>query len=353
MAEKIKIGRTTVGEGCPPLFLPDIDVFFDQDMQRAEAMVTKLVGDGVHTIKAAVVHDEEFALDDDTQEKWYSENSVIVSERYRELIARKVNSLNFYDRLFARILELGCDLVLSVYDVAGASFAKQAGAHALKIPSSNITHEVCIRYAAGLGLPLLIDTGKSTLEEIARAVQWARDEGLKDLIIEHSPEAPPSNLSNHHLRMIPSLASLFNCPVGLSDHHAGDEMLYAATALGASVLEMGVCPDDAPPDQDVYHALRISDVAPAMRKCNNIWQALGEPMRYLRRDRSPPTARPGLVAKTMLPAGTLLDENSVDFAFPAHGVGAEHWSLVAGWRLRRDLNPRDIIHWHDIEAVAP
>jgi len=353
MTHEVRLGRSTIGDNHPPLFLPDIDVFFDQDMQLAEKMVAKLVKDGISTIKSAVVHDVEFALDDQTMESWYSDKTGVVSERYRDLIARKVNSLDFYERLFALILKNDCDLVLSVYDTVGATFAHRIGASALKIPSSNITHEVCIRHAAETGLPLIIDTGKSTLEEIARAVQWARDQGCRDVIVEHSPDAPPADISNHHLRTIPALANILDCPVGLSDHHAGDEMLYAATALGAAVLEVGVCSDDAGMDQDVNHAMRVSDVADVARKCNNIWQALGDPMRQLRRDRDKPTARPGMVAREAVTAGQLVALETVDFAFPAHGIGAEHWSLVSGWRFRKDLGPRDVIHWHDIEAVAP
>jgi len=145
---------------------------------------------------------------------------------------------------------------------------------------------------------------------------------------------------------------VFDCPVGLSDHHVGNEMMLAASALGASVLEKGVCADDAPFDQDVNHAMRMSEVGPLLRSSKLIHQALGSPMRSLKRDRPKPAARMGLVARANLPAGAVISLETVDFAWPARGIPVEDWSQVTGWRLRKAVSERMPIKWSDVEAMA-
>ena len=273
-----ELAGQSIGDGAPPLFLPDIGTFFNQDMALAEDMVHRLKAAGAVAIKGELVHRIDMVVDDHTHERYIGKGGAVVAERYRDLMARKVVPLDSYARLFAVCADLDLPVVLSIYDREGADFARQIGASALKIASSNIVHRALIEYVAAAVLPMLLDTGKSTLEEIGRAVGWARDGDAERLIVEHSPDPPPAGLDQHHLRMLPTLRSLFDCPVGLSDHHAGEEMLYAGIALGAHVLEKGICPDDTPADQDVHHALPIGRLAAVLSRCADVHAALGEAM---------------------------------------------------------------------------
>lgn len=349
--DTIYFGDIPVGAGVAPVLLPDIDMFFNKDLVLAERVVGELVEANVNVIKGAVIHTAEIALDDGTLETYYSPETGAVSENYRALMERKVMTLDEHERLFKLCRRLGPELVLSVYDIKGAEFAKDIGACALKIPSTNITHEPLIKSLGTLGLPVILDTGKSTLEEIARAVQWLQDSGVRQYIVEHSPEAPPSSLINHNLLMLPTLREVFNCPVGLSDHHAGNEMMYAAIALGASVIEKGVYHDTQGHDQDVHHSMKVSEVGEVWAKCLNIHQALGTNMRYLDRDRPKPAARMGLIARRDLNVGEAISLDTVDFAFPAKGVPTEHWGIVEGWVLKSDLSAGEVISWNDIESA--
>ena len=350
--KQFSIHNLQIADGAPPLFFPDIGTFFNQDMKTAEALVRQLHAAGATLIKGEILHDPDIALDDDTRDTYLTRDGKPVDERYRSLIERKIVSFPAYEQLFGLCKSLGIGFLLSVYDFKGAEFARDIGACALKLASSNIVHRPLIEHASRLGLPLIIDTGKSTLEEIARAVQWAEDAGAKDIMIQHSPEAPPAPLENHNLRILIGLRKAFDRPVGLSDHHAGEEMLYAAVALGANAVEKGVCPDNLLKDQDVHHAMPVSMAAEVMAKCRRIHVALGSTTRYLRRDRKKYISRMGLTAAKDLRSGDRLALEFVSFAFPAKGVPVEHWEIVEGWRVRGDIAQGQVIRWQDIEPPA-
>jgi sialic acid synthase SpsE len=347
--ESFELGGRRIANDAPPLFLPDIGTFFNQDMSLAREMVAQLKEAGATVVKGEILHRVELCLDDDAQERYYDPRKGFVAERWRDLMARKVVPLERYAELFEHCRKQGLAFVLSVYDRSGADFARRIGATALKIASSNLVNQPLIDHVAGLGLPMLIDTGKASMEEIARAVQWAQDAGAAGICLQHSPLAPPTPLTEHNLRMLQTFRAIYGFPVGLSDHHAGEEMLYAATALGAAILEKGVCRDDNPADQDVAHALPLSQVAEAMRKCANIHAALGAPMRYLRADAPKHNQRMGLVAARALRAGDALSLESVEFAWPNLGIHVEHWELVRNWRARRDLQAGAVIRWQDVD----
>lgn len=343
------IHQLSVEDGAPPLFFPDIGTFFNKDTTVAEDVIRQLHAAGANLVKGEILHDADIALDDDTPETYLTRDGRPVRERYRDLIERKIVPLDAYERLFGLCKSLRLGFLLSVYDFKGAEFARDVGAAALKIASSNIVHRPLIEYAARLDLPIIIDTGKSTLEEVARAVQWAEDAGADAIMVQHSPEAPPSPLANHNLRMLQTFRHVFDRPVGLSDHHSGEEMLYAAVALGAHAVEKGVIPDSLEQEQDVHHALPVGKAAEVLEKCRNIHVALGSAMRCLRRDRVKYISRMGLAAAKDLSAGDSLGLADVRFSFPAKGIPVEHWEIVQGWRVRRNIGYGQVIGWHDVE----
>jgi sialic acid synthase SpsE len=349
--QQFKIDEYDIGSGAPPLFLPDIGTFFDQDMALAERMVRQLKEAGVEVLKGEVLHRADICLDDDTIERYYDPDNGMIEERWRELIERKVIPLDDYARIFGLCRDLGMPFVLSVYDMEGADFAKDIGAAGLKIASSNIVHQPLIEHVAGLGLPMLIDTGRSDIEEIARAMVWARDADAMGIVLQHSPPAPPAATDLHDLRMLGALSAMFDCPTGLSDHHAGDEMMYAAVALGTAVIEKGICLDHAGADIDVAHALPISQVAEVMAKCKRIHGALGQPLRLLRRNRERYSQRMGLIARTDIAPGSPISFAAVDFAWPAKGVGCEHWDIVRTWKTRTTVAKGQPIYWSDVEPA--
>ncbi len=347
----IEIAGRPVGPGHAPLVLPDIGTFFNRDTDAAKAMVAQLKAGGAEMVKGEILHDPDVCLDDDTEESYYAPaRGEMVKERYRALIERKVLPLSAYEEIFAGCTRAGLPFVVSVYDFRGADFAREIGAAALKIATSNIVHEPLIRHVAALGLPVIIDTGRSTMSEIARALQWARSAGASALIVEHSPPPPPAPVDQQNLRVLEVFAAAFACPVGLSDHHAGPEMLYAAAALGASLLEKGICRDDNPDDQDVGHALPAGRFREVNETCQTIFRGLGDGQLPL----APPRklARMGLAAGRDLDAGDVLSLETARFAFPAKGIPVEHWSLVEGWRLRRPVAKGLPITWADVEPLA-
>jgi len=349
MNATVSFGDVPVGDDHPPVILSDIGTFFGQNLDEAKFLMQVVRDSGSRFLKGEILQNIDFCIDDDTPEKYVVDGSVI-RERYRGLIERKVLSLEQYESIFEHAHELDLLVVMSVYDVQGADFAASHGAVALKIASSNIVHAPLIAHVAQFGLPVILDTGKSTLEEIARAVQWAVDAGAKQLVIEHSPDAPPADLTNHNLRMLLTLKEAFGFPVGLSDHHHGEEMMIAATALGAAVLEKGLCVDGTPGDQDVFHALPASRLKPLTEMCTNVWTAMGRKMRYLPREREKPAARMGLVLRRPVEPGEAVSSETVTFAWPAHGIPIECWDLVRGWQFRTKLAPKDILNWSDVHA---
>lgn len=333
-----------------PLVLPDIGTFFNQDMSVARKLFNDIADSGVRYIKGEILHDADVCLPGAQLEQYLDADGQPLKENYRQLIERKTVSLSHYRELFAPCNNLKLGLILSVYDIAGADFAIEIGSCALKVASTNIVHAPLIRYCAASGLPLILDTGKSTIDEVERAVNWAKEVGCNRIIVEYSPPAPPNPTDQHNLKVLTWLQQHLALPIGLSDHHSGEEMLYAATVFGCRLLEKGVCPDEQNDDQDVFHALKVSQLNEVIGKCKSIHSALGEVAKAYQ---TPPTrspARMGLVASKEIKAGQVINQDNLRYAFPTLGIGIEYIDRIIGQKTCHDIQAGQPIGWQDVDT---
>ncbi|MDP3871362.1 MAG: N-acetylneuraminate synthase family protein [Methyloversatilis sp.] len=349
----MSLGPDLIGGGHPPLFWPDIDVYFQRDLNQAFRLIDKIAEAGGRYLKGAVLHRESLCLKNAGRVSYYDKSkNEAVSEPFENVIARHVVPLESLRKVMNHARDTGLNVVLSVYDTEGLAFAKAVGALAVKIPSSNITHKALIDAVAESELPMVIDTGRSKFREIERAVGWARQKGAgARLVIQHSPPGPPAHASRFHLRMMPYMSEVFSCPVGLSDHHSGLAMLSLAVALGASVVEKGLVVDDAQTDIDVAHALPVSRLREALTILDESWCALGESIRPDAEAPASPVDRMCIIARRGIAEGEVITWDALDFAFPPVGIGAEEIDSLLGARAIVPISCGESIKWADISVA--
>lgn len=222
---------------------------------------------------------------------------------------------------------------------------------AIKIASGDLTFEPVVRAAAAAGKPVLLSTGLGTVKEIDQAVAWVRDEVEpvpleQRLVLMHCVSAYPTPLEDANVRSVPFLAERFRVPVGYSNHVIGLEACYASVALGAQVIEIHFT--DCKSGREFHdHALSVEPdelrsfvaTAPRVRSC------LGRFAKERQPSEQPNlvAVRKGVVARSDLPAGTILSRENLMFARPASEFAANEIGSIIGRRLTVDCRQGDLI----------
>ena len=346
----VMIGDFPVGDAFPPLFMAEIGTYYNQDLDYAFRLLEQIAAAGVKVLKSEILHDAEICLPNTGLQHRYNHAGGSNTEDYRALIDRKILPLAHYEKIIKKCHKLGMIFVASVYDSGGVDFMVKHGGAALKIARNNVNNISLIRYAAKAGLPMIFDMGHVHLDEIFFAVRAAREAGATQIIVNMHPAANPAPATAQHMAMVPALKQLLRCPIGLSCHYKGEEILYAAVAQGTNLIEKGV---DLEPDrceQDTVSALPIEHLKGCVTKLLACYQSTGS-IFPIPDDRDL-TARSGLVARQNIAAGTELSGENTGYAWPPEGIDVADWDIAMQQIVRQDVEAGQPITWEMLNGTG-
>ena len=104
----------------------------------------------------------------------------------------------------------------------------------MKVASGCINRPALLNAVRDTGLPVILSTGMSTLDEVKAAL--ALLEPARTTLL-HCTSAYPCPLGSVNLLAMATLSIHTNCDAGYSDHTEGITVAIAAAALGATVIE--------------------------------------------------------------------------------------------------------------------
>lgn len=130
---------------------------------------------------------------------------------------------------------LGIDWFASPWDEPSVDFLMQFDPKIIKLASASLTDLDLLKKVRLTGKPMMISTGMSTMNEIQTVIDII---GTDNLMIAHTTSSYPCPPAELNLRMIHTLADMYNeCPIGYSGHEVGLATTLAAVAMGASFVE--------------------------------------------------------------------------------------------------------------------
>ena len=169
--------------------------------------------------------------------------------------------------------EVGIDWFASSWDIPSLEFIDRFNPPTHKVPSALLTDHALLRAYRATGKPLIVSTGMSTLDQIKDAMEILGDENLVLCHTTSSYPCPPEELN---LRMIGTLAEMYNCPIGYSGHEVGLVPSAVAVALGACLVERHITLDRAMWGSDQSASVEPQGVAHLVKYIRVTEKSLGD-----------------------------------------------------------------------------
>lgn len=280
----IKIGNRAVGENQPCLFIAEIGINHNGDLDLAKQLIEAASRAGVEMVK-------------------FQKRTVDVVYSAEELARPRENpfgttngdlkrGLEFgkaqFDEIDRCCHEHGLMWTASCWDEGSVDFISAYAPPCFKIASASLTDDGLLRHHRATGKPIILSTGMSTIEEIDHAVSVL---GTEQLVLLHTTSTYPSKLDELNLRMVQTLSDRYGVPCGYSGHETGLATSVAAVTLGATVIERHITMDRALWGSDQAASIEPHGFQRLVKDCRTVEAALGDGQKVVYQSELPVKAK--------------------------------------------------------------
>ena len=239
MAREVQIGNRMVGDGHPAYIVAEIGINHNGSVQTAKDLIEQAYRTGVDAVKFQKRTPELCVPKDQWEIMRETPWGYISYIDYRRKMEFQQQEYGEIDR-FCK--ELGISWFASVWDEPSVEFMEQFNPICYKVPSASLTDHALLSCLKGMGRPVILSTGMSTMDQIHAAVNQL---DVNQLVICHATSTYPCEPDELNLNMIQTLRNEFPCPIGYSGHEVGLITSVVAVALGACMVERHITLDRA------------------------------------------------------------------------------------------------------------
>lgn len=334
---KIEIDGRPIGADYYPYVIAEMSANHNGNIETAMRIIEEAKKAGADAVKLQTYRPETITLNcdgDDFKIKGGLWDGRTLYDLYEEAHL----PWDWHKPLFDHARQHGITIFSSPFDSTAIDFLEDLNVPAYKIASFEAVDLPLIRYAASTGKPIIISTGMANAEEIAEAIEAAREGGCKELAVLHCVSGYPAPAEDYNLRTIPDMIERFGLVTGLSDHTLDNTTAIASVALGASIIEKHFTLDRNGGGPDDSFSLEPSELAALSRGTQIAWSALGK-VDYGRKssEQSNVKFRRSLYFVKDMKAGDVITSDCIRSVRPGFGLAPKLIDNIIGKSVKVDI----------------
>jgi pseudaminic acid synthase len=334
-----RIGGTPVGRGHRPVIVAELSANHNASLDRALQIVQAAAKCGVHAIKLQTYQPETLTIDSNRPEFFIDDpGGLWHGRRLWELYREAHTPWEWHQPIFDAARAAGLACISTAFDVSSLEFLITLGVDAIKIASFELIHIPLLAAAAKCGRLVLVSTGMASLEELDEAVSTLRANGCNDLILLKCTSAYPSSERDANVLTMADMRGRYHCDVGLSDHTLRPYAAFAATALGAVVVEKHFTIARNDGGLDAAFSIEPSELRELVDGTEAVWRSLGE-VRYgrLAAENASVKERPSIYVIRAMKKGDRFTEQNLRIIRPANGLAPRYYGSLIGKTCACDI----------------
>ncbi len=270
MTREILFGNRKVGDGYSTFIVAELGINHNGSLEIARNLIDMAVRSGVDAIKLQK-RTPELCVPPDQQKHMRETPWGYIS--YLDYRYKVEFGLNEYREIDRYCRQKNIPWFASVWDEPSVDFLQQFNPICYKIPSASLTDNQLLQHARQTGLPVILSTGMSTMQQIKGAVNVL---GEDNLLITHATSTYPCEPSELNLKMIRTLIDNFSCPIGYSGHEVGLIPTVVAVSMGACLVERHITLDRAMWGSDQAASVEPGGMERLVKYIRVTEQALGD-----------------------------------------------------------------------------
>jgi pseudaminic acid synthase len=335
---EIKIAGRAIGAAYSPYVIAELSANHNGKLETALRIIEEAKKAGADAVKLQTYKPDTITLNSD-KEDFKIKGGLWDGRTLYDLYEEAHMPWDWHKPLFDHASELGITIFSSPFDNTAIDLLEDLNAPAYKIASFEAVDLPLIKYAASTGKPMIISTGMADAEEIAEAIEAAREGGCKELAVLHCVSGYPAPAKDYNLRTIPDMIERFGLVTGLSDHTLDNTTAITSVALGASIIEKHFTLDRSGGGPDDSFSMEPADLVALCRGAKIAWEAMGN-VDYSRKtsERANAQFRRSLYVVADIAAGELLTTKNIGSIRPGFGLPPKMLGSIIGKRALTNLS---------------
>lgn len=342
----ITIDSREIGPYSPPYIIAELSANHNGNIERAFKTIKAARDQGAHAIKIQTYTADTMTIDCDSEE-FMIRGGLWDGYKIYDLYKWAETPFEWHKAIFDYAASIGITIFSTPFDETAVDLLESLNTPAYKIASFEATDLPLIRYVASKGKPMIMSTGMCSEEEIAEAVNTAREAGCKELVLLHCISSYPAPINQANLRQMPNLAARFNSLPGLSDHTLGTTASVAAVALGACVIEkhFTLSRQDKGPDSEF--SLEPDELKRLCQDTLDAWSALGHAgFERQQAEEASKCFRRSVYFVRDMKVGQKITEADIRRIRPGYGLPPKHFDELLGRTVREDVKRGTAVQWN-------
>ncbi len=351
MANLIRIGNKTIGDGCPCFIVAEAGVNHNGSLDLAKQLVDAAVTAGTDAVKFQTFKTEDLILDD-IEKASYQKGTTSAGESQTEMLKRLEIDKAFHVELFKYCEEKNILFLSTCYDEDSLNLLVELGVPAIKIASTDTTNLLFLEKVAKTGKPVILSTGMCSLSEIEQAYQCLKENECKELALLKCTSTYPTDPKEVNLNAMVTMNNSFEAVIGFSDHTEGVGASPYAVAMGASIVEKHFTLDKNLEGPDHQASLSPDELILWVKEMRKVEQMLGsrEILSSQSEKETKKALQKHLVSEVDLKNGdTITRENIAAKRTGGRGICALEFYNVLGLELTCDIPKNQPIDWSDLK----
>jgi sialic acid synthase SpsE/sugar phosphate isomerase/epimerase len=333
---EISIAGRKIGPGHPTYIIAEIGVNHNGILELAFELIDAAVRAGADAVK---FQKRDLAS---LYPKKYLDNTT-AGEKTLGYLLPILQRVELSDGDYRRIVDYcrqkGITFMCTPFDPPSADFLESLGVPAFKVASADMINLPLLDHLAKKGLPMILSTGMSRIDEVETTVKFLKDRKVEFALL-HCNSAYPASFEDINLRFLEQLKR-FDVPVGYSGHERGIAVSTVASAIGADIIERHITLDRTMDGPDHAASLEPQGFNKMVRDIRQIASALGTgEEKFMSRGEilNREVLAKSLVAARDIKRGEKIAPDMVAVKGPGQGLSPQRYQDLVGRVIERDLD---------------
>ena len=343
--KSIKIENRQIGPAFPPLVIVEIGINHEGRLETAFEMVDAAWKAGAEVIKhqTHVVEDEMTHM----AKKVIPGNADV---SIYEIMQRCALNEEDEKKLKDYVESKGMIFISTPFSRAAADRLERMEVPAYKIGSGECNNYPLIEHIASFGKPMIVSTGMNDIKSVRKTVEILEKYKVQYALL-HTTNLYPTPSHLVRLGAMQELEKEFpNAIVGLSDHTTSNRACFAATALGACILERHFTDKMERPGPDIINSMDPIALKELIIGSNEIAQMRGGKKEATKEEQvTIDFAFATVVSIKQIKKGERFSKENLWVKRPGTGeIKAEYFDEVIGKKATKNIEKDVHLSWKDI-----